>query len=223
VFFLFIKQYSILQEKEIISLTKKTEVYSEKLVQQYDFVTEQITEVNNLLKSKGLKEVDINKPLENPKLNLPSEGINESLYSEYFNDIKKTLSNTPLGSPIVGKITSNFGNRSNPFDGINLERHAGLDIQGQHGTPVKSTADGKVIFAGYKGSYGNLVILQHGENFETYYGHLSKILVKVSENVKVNAIIGNVGSTGRSTGPHLHYEIRKSGKTINPQTYLDLN
>ncbi len=222
-FVLVIKQYSILQEKEIKSLTKKTEVYSEKLVQQYDFVTEQITEVNNLLKSKGLKEVNLNKPLENPKFNLPSEDINKNLFSQYFKDIKKTISNTPLGSPMLGHISSNFGSRNNPFDGINLENHAGLDIKGEHGTPVKSTANGKVIFAGYKGAYGNLVIVQHGEDFETYYGHLSKILVKENQNIKVNAIIGNVGSTGRSTGPHLHYEIRKSGKTINPQTYLDLN
>lgn len=222
-FFFIIKQYSILQEKEILSLTKKTEVYSEKLVKQYDFVTEQITEVNNLLKSKGLKEINIVKPLEDPILNLVSENIIENLYFEYFNDIKKTLSNTPLGSPIAGDISSNFGNRQNPFHGISLENHGGLDIKGAHGTPVKSTANAKVIFAGYKGSYGNLVILQHGENFETYYGHLSKILVVANQYIKLNTIIGNVGSTGRSTGPHLHYEIRQNGKTINPKTYLNLN
>jgi murein DD-endopeptidase MepM/ murein hydrolase activator NlpD len=80
-----------------------------------------------------------------------------------------------------------------------------------------------VVFAGYRGDYGNLVIISHGEEYQTYYGHLSQILVKEGQEVKVSTFIGKVGSTGRSTGSHLHYEIIRNNKKINPKTFINLN
>jgi murein DD-endopeptidase MepM/ murein hydrolase activator NlpD len=132
------------------------------------------------------------------------------------------IANTPIGYPHLGSITSGFGVRENPFSGENLERHKGLDIKGAVGNLVKSTANGKVIFAGRRGGYGNCIVINHHNGFQTYYGHLSKILVQVGQNISTGENIGRVGSTGRSTGAHLHYEIHKNGKPISPKAFLTL-
>ncbi|WAC42715.1 M23 family metallopeptidase [Pedobacter sp. SL55] len=127
-----------------------------------------------------------------------------------------------MGYPHKGRISSNFGHRANPFTGESIERHKGLDIKGNHGEVVKTTANGKVKFANRKGGYGNVVIIEHGNGFETYYGHLSKISVKQGQKVAAGDIIGRIGSTGRSTGPHLHYEVHRNGKIVNPKSYLTI-
>ena len=98
--------------------------------------------------------------------------------------------------------------------------HGGLDIAAPHGTPVYAAMKGKVIFAGRAGGYGKLVILEHGWGYRTFYGHLSKIRVKKGQIVYTAGFLGNVGSTGRSTGPHLHFEIRRKGRFYNPEKYI---
>lgn len=103
---------------------------------------------------------------------------------------------------------------------IRVSTHTGLDIAATTGTPIKVVADGTVTFAKYNGSYGNLVKIDHGEGVETWYGHTSKMYVKVGQKVKAGDIIAAVGSTGNSTGPHLHLEIRINGEHVNPQDYL---
>lgn len=126
-------------------------------------------------------------------------------------------SNTSLGialiKPISGTITSRFGTRSRGT-------HTGLDIAASSGTSIKAAANGTVEFAGYKGSYGNLVVISHGNGIETYYGHCSKIYVSAGSSVNQGDVISAVGSTGNSTGPHLHLEVRVNGVAKNPQNYV---
>lgn len=121
--------------------------------------------------------------------------------------------------PVSGKITSRYGESSSRRSST----HTGLDIACSKGTDIKAVADGKVIFAAYKGSYGNLVKIDHGNGVETWYGHCNKLYVKEGQEVKSGDVIAAVGSTGNSTGPHLHFEIRIDGKTVNPQNYLYKN
>jgi murein DD-endopeptidase MepM/ murein hydrolase activator NlpD len=116
-------------------------------------------------------------------------------------------------------FTSNFGFRSDPFRGSRA-MHAGVDIPGPLGTPVYATADGIVGRAQRAGGYGNLVEIQHGQGIETRYGHLSSIIVQPNSRVKRGQLIGLMGSTGRSTGSHLHYEVRLDGKAVNPMPFL---
>lgn len=119
-------------------------------------------------------------------------------------------------NPISGHITSRYGAR----EAIRDHTHQGLDIAAPTGTKIKAAADGIVSYSGVKGGYGNLIILDHGNGIETYYGHCSKLCVNVGEEVKAGDIIAEVGSTGNSTGPHLHLEIRRNGNYVDPANYL---
>ena len=119
-------------------------------------------------------------------------------------------------TPIEGRITSRYGASSR----IRKSTHTGLDIAAVTGTDIKVIADGTVISAGYSGSYGYLVKVDHGNGVETWYAHTSKMYVKKGDTVKAGDVIAAVGSTGNSTGPHLHLEIRVNGETVNPQDYL---
>ncbi len=118
--------------------------------------------------------------------------------------------------PISGTITSRYGESSR----LRKSTHTGLDISATTGTDIKAVASGTVTCAKYSGSYGNLVKIDHGNGVETWYGHTSKMYVKVGQEVKVGDVIAAVGSTGNSTGPHLHLEIRINGTHVNPQKYL---
>ncbi|MCI8443993.1 MAG: M23 family metallopeptidase [Clostridia bacterium] len=118
--------------------------------------------------------------------------------------------------PITGTITSRYGVSSN----IRKSTHTGLDIAAAKGTPIKVVADGTIIAASYNGSYGNLVKVEHGKGIETWYAHTSKMYVTVGQPVTAGEVIAAVGSTGNSTGNHLHLEIRINGKHVNPQKYL---
>ena len=118
--------------------------------------------------------------------------------------------------PVSGSITSRYGVSSR----LRKSTHTGLDIATTQGTPIKVVADGTVTNASYSGSYGNLVKVDHGNNLETWYAHTSKMYVKVGQKVNAGDVIAAVGSTGNSTGPHLHLEIRINGEHVNPQDYL---
>jgi murein DD-endopeptidase MepM/ murein hydrolase activator NlpD len=126
---------------------------------------------------------------------------------------------TPSIWPALGWLSGRFGNRSDPFSG-EPGYHQGLDISTDKGQPVFATADGSVESASYSGDYGNLIILKHGFGLVTRYGHLSGFAVKAGQSVKRGAVIGYVGSTGRATGAHLHYEILANGKLIDPLQLL---
>lgn len=127
----------------------------------------------------------------------------------------------PSMKPVANlEYTSLYGVRSDPFRGT-AAMHAGVDIPGPVGTPIYATADGIVGRSGWVGGYGNLVELEHGGKLQTRYGHLSKITVAPGTRVKRGQVIGMMGSTGRSTGSHLHYEVRMDGRAVNPVPYLD--
>lgn len=131
------------------------------------------------------------------------------------------LRSIPVGYPVVGSVTSTFGYRTSPF-GRRSDFHNGLDIAIDRETSVVAVADGVVVHAGYKGAYGNMVLIDHGNGYETAYAHLAKMTVKVGEKLCRGEKLGFVGTTGRSTGPHLHYEVRKNGKPINPSRFVQL-
>lgn len=125
----------------------------------------------------------------------------------------------PQGLPTEGRLTDRFGNRRNPF-ASGYEYHTGQDIAVGFGTPVRATADGVVIYAAPYAGYGNIVVIDHGNEITTRYGHLSAISARFGEHVKRGDIIGRAGSTGRSTGTHVHYEIRRGNQPLNPLNYL---
>lgn len=121
--------------------------------------------------------------------------------------------------PIVGRVTSPFGERMHPIEHTE-KKHDGIDFAGATGDPVKCSANGRVIFAGVQRGYGNIIIVQHSDTLASAYAHLSEIGVEVGEAVAQGQKIGKVGSTGNSTGPHLHFEIRENGEQVNPTKYL---
>ncbi len=127
---------------------------------------------------------------------------------------------TPKGFPVRGNISSNYGRREHPGSGEN-EFHSGIDISTSPGNPVRATADGIVSFSGWSGGSGNLVGLEHGHGFSTFYAHNRINAVKVGQKVHRGDVISYVGSTGNSTGPHVHYEIWKDGRHVNPQKYVE--
>ena len=135
-----------------------------------------------------------------------------SYYDEKGNSVRRTFLRSPLR---YYRITSGFGIRFHPI----LKRwrpHHGIDYAAPYGTPVHAVASGRVIFAGWRGGYGRAVVIKHKNGYSTLYGHLSRILVRVGQHVDQGQTIGLVGSTGLSTGPHLHYEVRHYGRRINP-------
>jgi murein DD-endopeptidase MepM/ murein hydrolase activator NlpD len=135
--------------------------------------------------------------------------------------LNRTLALVPYRKPVIGEVefTSGFGVRSDPFLG-RPAMHTGLDFRAQMGDPVRATANGKVASSGWAGGYGRMVEIDHGNGLSTRYGHLSEINVKVGDIIKIGQVIGAVGSTGRSTGPHLHYETRIDGDAVDPQKFL---
>lgn len=136
-----------------------------------------------------------------------AEGFNEHL-SKKVSEMQDYLLAYPSILPVEGRITCPMGERDNPFGGKKKEYHSGLDMAAPTGTDVKATGKGRVIFSGAKGGYGNLVIIDHGFDLKTYYAHNSRLLVEVGDRVERGDIIAKSGSTGRSTGPHVHYEVR---------------
>jgi len=135
--------------------------------------------------------------------------------------LTRTMTTVPIRKPVIGEIdtTSGFGVRIDPFLG-RPAMHTGLDFRAASGDPVRATANGKVLSSGWAGGYGRMVEIDHGNGLSTRYGHLSEIGVKVGDSIKIGQVIGAVGSTGRSTGPHLHYETRIDGEAVDPQKFL---
>ena len=139
---------------------------------------------------------------------------------ERIERVKAEAAQLPLVRPLPGAdMTSNFGSRRDPFLG-SLAFHAGIDFRSPTGTDIRPTAPGVVTVAGWSGGYGNLVEVDHGNGITTRYGHMSRIIARVGDKVTRDTVIGEVGSTGRSTGPHLHYETRLNGAPLNPINYI---
>ena len=122
--------------------------------------------------------------------------------------------------PLKGKTSSSYGKRIDPLSTDILKHHSGLDLAAPQGTEVAAARAGQITFAGFRGDYGNLVIIRHSDEMETRYGHLSSIKVKKGAFVRPGQVLGTVGSTGRSTGYHLHFEVRISGRAADPSKWL---
>lgn len=186
-------------------------------------IDKDLSSINSFLKARGIQTAFKESQGGEADDDILSTDEISDFYDSYLKRIIYNISYTPLGAPFPGSITSNFGHRENPFGGSNVETHKGLDIKGPMGAPVKAMAKGKVVWAGPRGGFGNCIILKHGNGFETLYGHLSKILVSSGQQIEIAQQIGSIGSTGRSTGPHLHYEVHRNGQKINPESFLTLN
>ncbi len=146
------------------------------------------------------------------------EALDDSL--TLLNEVTQMARSLPLYRPTMnGSVSSRFGSRVDPFNG-RMAMHSGMDFKASRGTPVHAAGSGIVIKAGRKGGYGKIVEIKHSNGYTTRYAHLSRILVRLGQKVDMEHIIGKVGTTGRSTGPHLHYEVRKNDKPINPMRFL---
>ncbi|MGB3310744.1 MAG: M23 family metallopeptidase [Nodosilinea sp.] len=130
----------------------------------------------------------------------------------------------PNSQPIAGtpSVSSEFGLRPNPFGARSYEMHEGIDFSGPEGKPILAAAEGVVVKAEYNGGYGNHVKIDHGYNYETLYAHMSQLEVKIGDRIQRGDVVGYLGSTGRSSGPHLHYSIYRNGQAVNPRYYLKL-
>jgi len=139
---------------------------------------------------------------------------------EYLKEQRDLYMATPKGWPVMGRVTSTYGRRENPVNGKE-DFHSGIDIAVEPGTPIRATADGVVSFSGWSGGSGNLVVLEHGFGYSTFYAHNRAILVKVGQRVRRGDVIAYSGSTGNATGPHSHYEIWKDGRHVNPRPFIE--
>ncbi|GAA4079603.1 M23 family metallopeptidase [Amphibacillus indicireducens] len=230
--------------EEIVSLNRTTYQLSAKidqLIDERELVINRYFELNEIeemihqqmsdLPDEALGGIEI--PFEDENLlNLETVPTDDLLLTSHLVDryhqtiasieqLEENLLYIPTHWPTdPNKITSPFGPRNDPF---NRSRaiHSGIDVRGKTGTPIYAAADGTVQLAQYHGGYGNTIIINHSDRYETLYAHLSKISVEQGDQVLKGDVIGELGSTGRSTGPHLHYEIIKSGKAVDPEPYLN--
>lgn len=168
------------------------------------------------------------KTKKNDKNSLNSGGPFTGVFGYTYEDLidtadyyLQTLQPLPLGMPVTGTITSGFGRRTDPFNNLPAF-HDGIDIRNKAGSAVKATADGKVCKSGFESGYGNVVQLDHGNGFKTLYAHLRKVLVKKGQRVERGETIGLLGSSGRSTGSHLHYTISYRGKVKDPMKFVKI-
>ncbi len=138
---------------------------------------------------------------------------------EYFDDQRSLLASTPSIWPARGWVTSDFGTRLDPYS-ADRQMHEGLDVATPHGQPVQSPSDGVVVFNGVEGGYGKVLVIDHGYGVKTRYGHLSETFVRLGDRVKRGEKVAAVGNTGKSTGPHLHYEVRVNGIPENPRKFI---
>ncbi len=229
------------QTEEIAGLMADHETALSELKTQFDLenTTLQLenvrlitTAINDLNERKELIEsimstigVKIKKP-EKQKTTANTGGpfipVDNTSYESLLNQIDtyvKKIRIMPLGKPVNGTITSGFGKRTDP---INKKKsfHEGVDLKGKRGDKIYATADGTVLRAFKNGSYGNYVELDHGNGYTTAYAHMQNYLVRKGERVEQGQVIGQVGNTGRSTGPHVHYEVRYKKKPINPKRFM---
>ena len=191
------------EAEEIITKIKEENSSEEIQIGMQEIYTENIEEAKQaveLAKATAVAEERLNLKIAEQKR------IKEATFEGVYFSVR----------PVTGTITSRFGS----VESIRSHAHSGLDIAAPSGTPIKAAAGGTVSYSGTMGGYGNLVIIDHGNGVQTYYGHCSKIYVSVGKTVEAGETIAAVGTTGFSTGNHLHFEIRKDGTVINPQRYL---
>ena len=212
------KMYAIMLNDDISTYVHSKEEAEEVIAKIKDEKAEELEEINITMKEiytqnkeETQNAIEVASAKEVAEVSLEEKVIEQQKIKE------STLDGVYFAvKPITGHITSRFG----AMEDIRDHAHQGMDIAAPNGTTIKAAADGTVTYAGSMGGYGNLVIISHGNGIQTYYGHCSKIYVSVGTQVTAGDSIAAVGSTGNSTGNHLHFEIRKNGAQINPQKYL---
>lgn len=232
--------------------TEKDSIDYREMKNNLVLVDNTVRELNSFLASKKISNTKIATLAKDSIYDAVYLAKQSNRYSQYLMDLQNKLQQVPLGIPADGRISSNFGKRVNPIppkkniilasvigtksDSLSknqeinnppveedqMQFHKGLDIAAPYGSEVRSAAAGTVIFAGQKGGYGNCVIVSHGNGLATLYGHLSEIFVKTNDVIGVNKIIAKSGNSGRSTGPHLHYEVHKNNTPVNPKLFMSL-
>ncbi|MDA2918737.1 M23 family metallopeptidase [Desulfobacterota bacterium AH_259_B03_O07] len=203
------------QSDELNEITKDELILKSRLIE----IEEKLLEMEELLDRKG-----INKKLAAGGEYIPAESLDLSYFDNMergIDELFNAMKGFPLGKPIRTHIESGFGYRKDPVHS-KPAFHPGIDFDAKYGQTVAATADGIVVKAGSYLSYGRTVIINHQNGYQTLYGHLSKVTVKKGQKVTTGDKIGKAGSTGRSTGTHLHYEIIKGGKKLNPSKFLTL-
>jgi murein DD-endopeptidase MepM/ murein hydrolase activator NlpD len=184
-------------------------------------------EFSKLLSLKSKKNILEQADVENTgslNIELLKKQVSETIQSvseirQYIEEQKNIYLSTPTGWPMMGAVNSGFGLRIHPISGGRIS-HSGIDIGASIGTPIKATADGIVSFSSWHNDSGNIVVLEHGHGFTTVYAHNKENRVKVGQKVKRGEVIAVSGSTGATTGPHLHYEVWKNKRPIDPASFL---
>ena len=217
----------------------KTEAENQRLRAENDKQRRELKQLNNrveavedtsrkLAEKSGVIEEPVLPGTGGPELPLDEEGLaalEEKMAQlereiHVYESVLRERGYTPTVWPVMGKLEGGFGGRRNPFGGGSYEFHSGQDIEAAMGAPIVSGASGKVSFVGWQNGYGQLIVIDHGGGLTTRYGHLSHIDVELGQTLSRGQFIGRVGSTGRSTGPHLHYEVRINDQAVNPLQYL---
>jgi murein DD-endopeptidase MepM/ murein hydrolase activator NlpD len=239
-----LKEENKFQKTQLVALTEKISAVNQKIagIQEFDRKLKSLTNINpskeedqilsvggsidTTLKSdykidevhEGLVR-EMHAALENVENEIVVTSISQKELNNFFEEQKSILSCTPSIKPVDGWLTSGFGYRVSPFT-KQREFHKGIDIATKVGTPVITPADGIVVSVGKEGNYGKVIVINHGYNMKTRYAHLHKFRVKKGDLVKRGDIIGEVGISGRCTGPHLHYEVLLSSVPVNPFRYI---
>jgi murein DD-endopeptidase MepM/ murein hydrolase activator NlpD len=237
------------QKVEIEKLQKSSEEVQKHLDENVRILEEvqQAVGITPSIKDKNI-EIKLDSPAGNSPITLLKEGTSpdmsdklSSIESNFTSltdkiAIQKQLINDSLGPiksqlaylmakpsimPVIASITAGFGYRKNPFTSRGSEFHKGVDFAASYGETVAATGDGIVIFSGWNAGYGRMVIISHGYGISTLYAHNSKLLVNQGDKIKKGQAISKVGNTGRSTGTHLHYEVKVNGKNVNPAKYFE--
>ncbi|MEJ8606352.1 M23 family metallopeptidase [Riemerella anatipestifer] len=227
--------------------TQKDSVDYSKMKQDLGLIHNTVKDLHRFLASKQVVNSNIKNLAQDSLNNSVYLAQTTNRYSQYLVDLQEKLQTVPLGIPTEGYISSHFGKRKNPIptktalasvkpstkmstdststtpkEPEQMQFHKGIDIAVSIGKDIKSAAAGTILFAGEKSGYGKCVIISHGNGLATLYGHLSQVLVKANDKIKAGETIAKSGNTGRSTGPHLHYEVHKNGTPVNPKLFLTL-
>jgi murein DD-endopeptidase MepM/ murein hydrolase activator NlpD len=205
-----LQEASFKQERDLLLSTAVSE-----LNERSDFIENVINDIG--IKVKQSKGKTTQKNSGGPYIAAEEGTYDKLLYRA--DAYLKTIQGLPLGLPTKGRVTSWYGKRKDPLNGKSAH-HSGIDFRGKKGDPVIATGEGKIVFAGSNGGFGKFVKIDHGNGYVTSFAHLHNYHVKKGDYVTRGQVIGLVGNSGRSTGPHLHYEILKKGKTVNPSKFM---
>ncbi|SNR76189.1 M23 family metallopeptidase [Desulfurobacterium atlanticum] len=204
-------------EEEVVKLTEERDKVVKALSQR-------VKMIDTIMKTAGIKKSLKSGNGGEGGVYIPIEKMDVEQFYQSLDTVDEmidTLRIYPFGVPAYGKISSKFGMRVDPFTHL-LAFHPGVDISNKPGTPVRVTADGKVVQVGRWAGWGKIVVVRHPSGYKTVYAHLRKIYVKKGQKVKLGQVIGEMGNTGRSTGPHLHYGVMKDNRWINPMKFLEV-